>query len=399
VGFDDQFDYRLDWPPPVEEGKRPADALPRGGGVYLLTDEQDRFIQLSWAAGMKRVLKGRLLPEADEDGAFASESTDATDADTPKRSKRADLSRIVRRIRWQPAHGKFELSLRYLWIARELMPRDYVENLPFGSCWFVHIDPAAEIPQFRVSKLLRADSGVEFGPFSVRKDADRFVETLQDTFDLCRYHHILEQTPHGQACAYFEMGRCPAPCDGSVPMSEYRGTVADAVAFAGGKRQRWFEQTKQKMQAAASEMAFEKAAQLKQQIERAQSIEHAAFRLVRPIEGFRYLVLQRGRTRRRIKPFFVHAGAIRIGEEIKLKDVGNWTTPWLEAMKIPREGSERAIDTRQRSEQIWLVSHFLFKRETPGLFLRSDALNSPEWLAGMIDEAWNTNRQADTSAK
>ena len=28
--------------------------------------------------------------------------------------------------------------------------------------------------------------------------AQRLVETLEDLFDLCRYHHILVQAPHGK---------------------------------------------------------------------------------------------------------------------------------------------------------------------------------------------------------
>ena len=38
--------------------------------------------------------------------------------------------------------------------------------------------------------------------------------------DLCRKHDILVQAPTGQACVYHEMGRCPAPCDGSMTLEE-----------------------------------------------------------------------------------------------------------------------------------------------------------------------------------
>ena len=39
--------------------------------------------------------------------------------------------------------------------------------------------------------------GVVLGPLPDKDAAGRMIETVIDCFDLCRYHHILVQAPHG----------------------------------------------------------------------------------------------------------------------------------------------------------------------------------------------------------
>jgi len=51
------------------------------------------------------------------------------------------------------------------------------------------------------------------------------IEIAEDAFDLCRYYNVLVEAPGARACAYKEMGKCPAPCDGSISMEQYRGMV------------------------------------------------------------------------------------------------------------------------------------------------------------------------------
>jgi len=388
----------MDYPPPLANGEGagggsggdaggeaggslPADAvdrmLPRGGGVYLLTDEQGRLIQLAGAGDLRRALRARLIePPAGREEAGAG----------PVRRK-AHLGQVVRKIRWRTTHSMFEVDYAYHRIARVLMPDEYLDNVAFGPAWLVHVDPEATIPRFVAGKKLRHPPGLDLGPFATQADANRFIQILHDAFDLCRHHRVLEQVPNGQPCAYFEMGKCPAPCNGSIPMSAYRAKVAAAVAFVRGEREGWQAQ----MQEAAAALLYEKAAMLKQRLERARGIEHAAFRRVRPVEAFNYLVVQRGGGRTRVKPFFIRAGWITPGEQAKLKEIDRAAGQWMAQMKqtptspIGRTRDDGA-DRQHLTEQIWLVSHYLFKRDPPGLFMHASELEDPTALARRVQE-------------
>ena len=189
-----------------------VNALPGGGGVYALTDAEGRLVLLASSESVRRAVGYRLSPPPEAS------------------KKRADLKAVVRRIYWRRTCSPFETAFEFHRVARALMPKTYLEACAFGPAWLVHVNLSDRLPQFVPVKLL-PESGNALGPFPTRAAAERFIETLQDLFDLCRYYHILQQAPHGQACAYFEMGKCPAPCDGSIPLERYREMVAEAEAF------------------------------------------------------------------------------------------------------------------------------------------------------------------------
>jgi len=396
VNWADLFQCSMDYPPPVsaEPPAQPqpagesgdtarkaeidaiASALPGGGGVYLLTDEQDRLVLLSAAADLRRVLRSKLMeaPVAD------------TESQSPAARRKARLGEIVRHIHWQPTHSVFETDCVYLRLARRIMPDEYLKNLSFGPAWFVQVDPNAPIPRFTVAKII-GDNAEVLGPFPTQPDAHRFIQAIEDAFDLCRCHNILEQVPHGAPCAYYEMGKCLGACAGLIPMEQYRAMIRAALAFARGDREPFFRQWQERMQQLAGEWAYERAAAVKQRIERARAVEQTAFRHVRPIESFSFLVVQRGRGRTTAKPFFVRAGRIEPGEAVSLKRLDDAVTQWIAAVRrknLPAGGESG--DGRSRSEQIWLVSHYLFKSEPPGLFFHASALDNPGSVAQRIRE-------------
>lgn len=359
------------------------DELPTSGGVYLLTDADNTPIQLATTADLKRALRHRLsgeasadAPAAVSDGGSETEMVATPSAPTPRRP-RVNLAEIVRRIWWRPAGSQFELTYAYYQLARILIPQTYRKQLSFGPAWFVHVDVDAPFPRFVAGKYLRGSPGVDLGPMATQNDASRLVEILQDTFDLCRYHHILEQAPFGQACAYFEMGKCPAPCDGTVTMDRYRGLIGDALRFATGEHAPMYAAIESQMRDAARDQAYERAGLLKKRLERARAIEHASLSRVEPVELLRYLVVQRGGGTR-VRPFFVRGGSVEMGEEVKRAQwreaAGRWTQRLMEAPagEVP--------DLETRSEQLWLVSHFLFKPDRPGLYLNAREIGSGEAL-------------------
>lgn len=91
------------------------------------------------------------------------------------------------------------------------------------------------------------------------------MDTLIAGFDLCRYYHILIEAPNGNACAYKEMGRCPAPCDGTVSMAHYHQQMRDAIDCAAD-RNAWKNSASKKMTEASDAMDFEAAELCKRRI-------------------------------------------------------------------------------------------------------------------------------------
>ncbi len=124
-----------------------------------------------------------------------------------------------------------EAARRLLWLlhAHAALPRLADEGAKTPPCWFLRLDARDEYPKAvplapRDLASLPDLRGV-YGPYPTRKGAARAGEAVTDALDLCRHHHLLVLEPHASACAYKDMGRCPAPCDGSESMASYRARV------------------------------------------------------------------------------------------------------------------------------------------------------------------------------
>ena len=225
-------------------------ALPALGAVYLLSDADDSPIFLSVCENLRRVVPPRLAADANDEP-----------------TKRAKLGEITRRIRWKRTRGAFEGLLWHWRIARATFPDRYAFMLGFGPCALLRVDPAAAFPRFEPTNVIRDDGARYFGPIPRRKDAEALVRLLEDAFDLCRDYDILQKTPNGERCAYFDMGRCPAPCDGTAPMSVYRQSIAEALTFLQAPTESSLEPVQRRMRAAAESLAFESAAAYKRVFE------------------------------------------------------------------------------------------------------------------------------------
>ncbi|MBN1491411.1 MAG: hypothetical protein JXA69_15965 [Phycisphaerae bacterium] len=367
------------------DGAEWAKAVPGGGGVYALTDEHDTLILIASGEGLRRTITYRLSPPPEAS------------------KKRADLRAVTRRVRWRRTYSAFETAFEFHRIARMLMPNDYMELCAFGPAWFVHVDVTERLPRLLATKYLRTP-GTNIGPFPTKNAAERFVEMLEDLFDLCRHYHILEQAPHGQACAYAEMGKCPAPCDGSIPLDEYQRMMAAAVSFGTGGWQSEVPHWRDAMMERAAAQDFEQANSFKQRIKRAEPLAGESCRFARPIEQFSCLIIQRAEGRARVKPYFVRAGQIDAGESVKRKDLPEAAKRWVETMSAPPPPLTED-NAALRSEWTWLVSHYLFKGDrAPGLFMPPDEWPNPDRWLPLIEERvlrleTNTTPASDTNDK
>lgn len=325
--------------------------VPASGAVYLLADAEDRPVQLLCVKNLRASLKRRLGPP--EPDALPS--------------KRVDYRALVRRIHYRRVDSNFEADWLYYEAARLLFPQTYQAIVGFRAAWFVHVNPETAFPRYTRTTDLSGKTGVYLGPLEDKHSAARLTQLAEDAFDLCRYYHILLESPKGKACAYKEMGKCPAPCDGSIDLAAYRQVVSLSLRTLMDPRP-FLREQEQRMKAAAQELKFESAAKIKQHIDQLSQLGHGAFRHVRTLDDFRFLSLQHGRSVGTVKVFVITPGSIDhvaslIGEPASASsllrlvfEIGGRLTP------IPLNSNQ--------TERIGVVSHHLFAaRSRHGVFM------------------------------
>jgi excinuclease ABC subunit C len=369
------FEQQINFDPhlPIEDFLR---EVPAKWVVYLMSDGDGRPVQLLCVKNLRYSLKRRLGGE--EDAAVLS--------------KRVNYREIVRTVAWRRVDSAFEADVVYLEAARQHFPQTYQGMIGMRPAWFLHVNPEAEFPRYTKTTDLSITTGMLLGPVEDKHVAGRLIEDVADWFDLCRYYHILVESPNAKACAYKEMGKCPAPCDGSISMPQYRRMVEWSSRAIVDPKELIREQTA-RMQAAAKELRFESAAKIKSYIDSLSTLGKGDLRHFRRLRDFNFLSLQHGPRDGKVKAFLITPGLI---EEI----AGVPTEP-SRPSDLMRLALERAADRVTDSmdpigaERIGVVTHHLFSRKfSQGVFLPLETLDEKSIVKAYRD-LQKQNSQAD----
>ncbi len=317
--------------------------------VYLFADAEDHPLQLLCVKNLRYSLKRRLTGE------------------TISLTKRIDYREIVRKIYWRRVDSAFEADWIYHDVARQAFPDSYQGMVGFRPAWFIHVDPETNFPRYTKTIQLTGKPGILVGPVEDKHAAARLMELIEDAFDLCRYYNILVEAPNARACAYKEMGKCPAPCDGSISMDQYRLMIRWSAQTLADPRE-MIRQQNDRMKQAAAELRFETAGKIKTFIDQLNKIGKGPYRHARPIQDFAYVTVQPGPAANKAKLFLILPGSI---EEI------------ADLIAEPAQGSEilRAVFTAAEArtespldkpgvERIGIVAHHLFwPSQSKGVFI------------------------------
>jgi excinuclease UvrABC nuclease subunit len=327
--------------------------VPGKWGVILLVDREGGPLQLICTRNMRAMLRRRFEPPAEPSAL----------------TKRIDYRALVGSIRWQRVDSELEMDLVYIDAARTCFPIHWRSLIPERRAFFVRIEPNDRFATFERIDDPQA-SGLVFGPFVDKTKADRWIDQTRDAFDLCRYHNILLQTPNGKACAYKQMNKCPAPCDGTVTLERYRENVDRAIASATDPKKGIADLTAQ-MKRFAAEMEFEAAGRVKSRIDLLSTLGGGAYRSIRPLGAFDYLSVQPGARKGTAKLFRVMAGGVQ--EIAGVRDEAIDLAELLDVLKRP-------ISTSDCPPGVLLgaVCHYLGSTKTASRFLSLADLDEAE---------------------
>ena len=322
-------------------------AVPARWVVYLLADEHDRPVQLLCVKNLRHSLKRRL---------------GAGEAEQPA-SRRVDYRALVRRVHWRRVDSAFEADLAYHEAARELFPQTYRGMVGFRPAWFIHVDEDAPFPRYAKTIDLTTTAGALLGPLEDKHAAGRLIELVEDLFDLCRFYNVLTQAPTGQPCAYKEMHKCPAPCDGSISMEQYRHLVGWSRKVLADPADHTREQER-RMRQAAGELRFELAGKIKAYVDQLSQLGKGPFRHVAALVDFQYLALQPGPRAGTVKAFLVTPGAIH--PLLCLIDESAKPSELMRAVLTAATAHVATPVDTIGAERIGVVTHHLFARKPVG---------------------------------
>ncbi len=221
--------------------KRKLADLPQRPGCYLYRDEGGNLLYV----GKAKVLRNRVKSY------FQNKSLDAK------------TRRLVARI-WDIELIVCETELEALVLENNLIKEHFP---PFNillrddkSYPYVKLTWKEAFPKVYVTRKLRKDGSLYFGPFFPASTAYRTAELVTRFFQI-RDCDIEIDGKRGRACLKYQLHRCTAPCIAAVTQEAYREQAREARLFLEGKREELKARLEAAMWKAAEAAAFEQAAQ------------------------------------------------------------------------------------------------------------------------------------------
>ncbi|KUI36095.1 excinuclease ABC subunit C [Mycobacterium sp. IS-1496] len=230
---------------------RPAPgSIPVEPGVYRFRDPHGRVIYV----GKAKSLRSRL------NSYFADLSGLAP--------RTRQMVMTAGKVEWTVVNTEVEaLQLEYNWI-KEFDPRFNIRYRDDKSYPVLAVTLNEEFPRLKVYRGPRKKGVRYFGPYSHAWAIRETVDLLTRVFPArtCSAGVFKRHNQIDRPCLLGYIDKCSAPCVGRVSADEHRQIVLDFCDFLSGKTDRLVRDLERKMNAAAEDLDFERAARLRDDI-------------------------------------------------------------------------------------------------------------------------------------
>ena len=231
-----------------------ANNLPLLPGVYIMLDKQGQVIYV----GKAKKLKNRVSSY------FHGEHLPKVEAMVQKVN---DFNVIV-------AANEFEALVLENSLIKRHKPHYNILLKDDKGYPFIRVDVKSEYPRMSLAAKQLKDGAKYFGPFGSRSQTREIIGTISKTLllpDCSRKfpRDIGKERP----CLNYHMGNCAGWCLKDSSAEDYRLAMHQAMLVLDGKSSELINDTRAQMEQAASELRFEKAAELR---DRLRAIENLA---------------------------------------------------------------------------------------------------------------------------
>ncbi len=214
--------------------------LPDQPGCYLMKDRQDTVIYV----GKAKVLKNRVR----------SYFTGSHDGKTLR------LVNEIEDFEYIVTSSDMEALILEMNLIKKYDPKYNVMLKDDKSYPFIKLT-AERHPRLITTRNVKKDKGKYFGPYPNVQAANETKKLLDRIYPLRKCSTLPDRV-----CLYYHMGQCLAPCVKPVSEKQYKDIVDEIARFLNGGYKDIKKELTVKMTAAAEELDFERAKELRDQI-------------------------------------------------------------------------------------------------------------------------------------
>jgi excinuclease ABC subunit C len=211
---------------------------PDAPGVYLFRSARGEVVYVGKARSLRRRVLDHLRAKIEKDGTIIAQSAS---------------------VEFVPTASEREALLLEASLVKQYQPPYNVLLKDDKSYPYLAVTAGEEFPRILLVRRPRRRAGtLLFGPYTSAREARGVERLLGDLFQLRRCVRLPKQ-----ACLYYHLKVCSAPCIGAISTDEYRSRIDRAVAILRGQASLVRPEVEAEMKKAAAHEEFERAALLR----------------------------------------------------------------------------------------------------------------------------------------
>ena len=238
--------------PSVAALKQKARGFPPGPGVYLMKDAKGRVLYVGKAKNLR-----------DRAGSYFT-------AVAARDRRTRDLVHEIADLDYVETDNEVDALLMEARLIKDIQPQFNTELKDDKSFPYLEITVRDHFPGVYFTREPRARGTKLYGPFPSAYGLRAAIQALQRVFKFrtCSLD-IRDDDPkwrYFRPCLLHHIGQCYAPCNNRISRADYARSIARLRMCLDGRRDRLLDRMRAEMAAASRELAFERAARIRDQI-------------------------------------------------------------------------------------------------------------------------------------
>src|SRR5579884_1426558 len=178
---------------------------------------------------------------------------------------------------------------------------------------YIKVSMDEEWPRVYITRRIARDGARYFGPFTDSRSVWRTLDLLNKLFPY-RTCHIPITGTSPRPCLQYHIHRCLGPCIGAADHEDYMAVMEQVCLFLEGKHEEIDAGLRRRMEAAAEDMEFERAAFIRDQIRAVEKVTERQRVLDAAMKDQDVIAFARANGDACVEVFFVRGGKL-IGRE------------------------------------------------------------------------------------
>jgi excinuclease ABC subunit C len=178
---------------------------------------------------------------------------------------------------------------------------------------YIKVTVDEDWPRVFITRRIARDGAKYFGPFTDSRSVWRTLDLLNKLFPY-RTCHITITGNLPRPCLQYHIHRCLGPCIGAADAEEYRAVIQQVTLFLEGKHEQIVSTLRQRMERAAEDLLFERAAHIRDQIRSVEKVTERQRVVDAAMKDQDVIAFARANGDACVEVFFVRGGKL-IGRE------------------------------------------------------------------------------------